>query len=146
MAHAGGRPTKYKPEFIRLVDEYLKKTVDSVEVFAGGGQRIKVNLPSIEGFSQFLDVDKAQIYDWEKLNPQFNHALNKIRREQWRRLIDNGLAGTYNATIAKLILSCNHGMRENDNNVNVAIINKIDVTEKETRLSRLRAIVGKIEK
>ena len=92
-----------------------------------------------------MDVNKAQIYDWEKIFPEFGHALDKIRAEQQNRLIDNGLAGTYNSTIAKLILACNHGMRENDNNVQVNILNNLDVTDKEARVKRLKAIVGKVE-
>ena len=36
----------------------------------------------------------------------------KIKQEQKERLADNGLAGKYNPTIAKLILSANHDMRE----------------------------------
>ena len=60
----------------------------------------------------FIDVSKRILYNWEQLHPQFLHALDKIRTEQQKRLLDKGLSGDYNSTIAKLILSSNHGMRE----------------------------------
>ena len=75
-------------------------------------KKIKVNLPLIEGFALFIDVDKTTLYDWEKKHKEFSHALNKIRTEQQKRLMYSGLSGEYNPVIAKLVLSANHGMRE----------------------------------
>ena len=66
----------------------------------------------IEGFARFLGISKRVLYDWEKRYEDFMHALDKIRTEQHDRLINKGLAGEYNSTIAKLMLSSNHGYRE----------------------------------
>lgn len=120
MAHPGGRPPEYKATYVKKVDEYLKLRVDKVvrmltkEV---GKQKfferkIKVQLPTIEDFAVFLGVSKVSLYTWEKENPEFLNALDKIRAEQQRRLLQSGLSGDYNSTIAKLVLSANHGMRE----------------------------------
>jgi hypothetical protein len=38
--------------------------------------------------------------------------LKKIKDIQRERLLYNGLSGDYNSTIAKLVLSANHGMSE----------------------------------
>ena len=73
---------------------------------------IKVKLPSIEGFSLHLGVATKTLYNWGDEHPEFLHALEKIKKEQQLRLMDKGLSGEYNSTIAKLILSANHGMRE----------------------------------
>lgn len=101
------RPCEYKEEYIEKADEYLKGKQDLIS------QNEKtVSLPTIEGFALFLGVNKTSLYEWEKKNPLFSNALNKIRTEQQERLINQGLAGNYNSTIAKLILSANHGMRE----------------------------------
>ena len=78
--------------------------------------KIKVNLPTVEGFAAFIDVNKTTLYEWEKIHPEFSNALESIRAEQHKRLIDNGLSGDYNPTIAKLILSSNHGMAEKTEN------------------------------
>ena len=115
-----GRPSKYRPEFIASVDEYLAQCVDEeTEFHKTRGDKsdsydriLKVNLPMIEGFSKFLDVDVTTIYEWAKVYPEFSHALEHIKEEQKNRLLNEGLAGTYNPMIAKLILSANHDMKE----------------------------------
>lgn len=119
-----GRPTKYKTEFVQKVDEYLALCVDveydwTKSVTEGKGlsgesweHRTKVKLPTREGFSTFIDIDMGTLEDWEHLYPDFCRALGKIKKEQQDRLIEKGLSGDYNPTIAKLILSANHGMKE----------------------------------
>lgn len=117
-----GRPTKYREEYIYKVDEYLSEHQDKELERVGlrneekGYEKIdyvlKVDLPTIEGFALFLGVNKTSLYEWEKDHPDFSNALDKIRTEQQTRLINEGLAGNYNSTIAKLILSSNHGMKE----------------------------------
>ena len=116
-----GRPTKYLEEYINKVDEYLELHQDTELEKVGlrsekGYEKIdyilRVNLPTIEGFARFLGVNKTTLYEWEKSYEEFSNALDKIRVEQQTRLINEGLAGNYNPTIAKLILSSNHGMRE----------------------------------
>jgi hypothetical protein len=115
-----GRPDEFKKEYIEKVDEYLEtqqdEEFDIVKSSGKGGEtyerKIKVRLPTVEGFALFLDVSKRVLYDWEKKHPSFLHALNKIRTEQKKRLVNMGLSGDYNPTIAKLILSSNHDMRE----------------------------------
>lgn len=115
-----GRPSGYDSTFIQKVDEYLELRQDQeVDVQATDKQgkdiytsKIKVNLPTVEGFAAFIGVNKTTLYEWEKIHPEFSNALESIRTEQHARLIDNGLSGDYNPTIAKLILSSNHGMAE----------------------------------
>ena len=120
MAHAGGRPTKYLPEMCQKVDEYLATCVDeeTQRVKSEGDKStswqlgIKVNLPTIEDFSTFLDVHLDTIYAWDKEYPEFSESLDKIRKAQKAVVLKKGLSGEYNPLIAKLILSANHGMSE----------------------------------
>jgi hypothetical protein len=115
-----GRPTKYKKEYIKKVDEYLDICQDGEkqvvkyegEHSTGYETKIVVKLPTIEGFSLFIDVPNRCIYDWKEKYEDFSQSLDKIVKVQKERLIGNGLSGDYNSTIAKLILSSNHGMRE----------------------------------
>lgn len=102
-----GRPNEYKEEYVEAVEDYLAENQDGVK--AG---KIEVKLPTIEGFALFIGVNKNTMYDWEKQQPAFSNALQKIRTEQQKRLLNQGLAGNYNSTIAKLVLSSNHGMSE----------------------------------
>lgn len=103
----GGRPTKYSPDFIAKVDEYLELRKDEQLQ-----NKVKVRLPTRSGFAKFIGVSQQTLTNWEKENEEFFGALAKIDAEQQERLIDMGLSGDYNSTIAKLILSSNHGMAE----------------------------------
>ncbi|GEM_PF-1773807 len=98
-----GRPTKYKPEFVSEVEKYLKTT---------GREQMK--LPTIEGFAIFIEVSRDSLYEWRKLYPEFSYALEKILLRQEVQLIDDGIYGgkEVNATIVKLMLQNNHGMKE----------------------------------
>lgn len=123
-----GRPTKYQEYFINKVDEYLASCVDWYKEVLKTRQMIdddgkikevitnesvkKVSLPTIEWFAMYLNVNKTSLYEWSKEYPLFSNALDKITSEQKKRVLENWLSGDYNPTIAKLILSHNHGMKE----------------------------------
>lgn len=102
-----GRPTKYEEEYINKVDDYLAENQDEFE-----NNKLKVKLPTVEGFAMYIGVNKTTLYEWEKRYENFSNALEKIRVEQKKRLLNSGLSGEYNSTIAKLILSSNHGMSD----------------------------------
>ena len=110
------RPTDYSEEYIDKVDEYLAlHTDEEVEKEVKGDfvkYGVKVQLPTIKGFARFIGVNESTIYEWDKKYPEFSKSLDDIKTEQHDRLINNGLSGDYNPTIAKLILSSNHGMSE----------------------------------
>lgn len=103
MKHAGGRPTKYHPEFIDELDEYLKST-----------GREQMSLPTIQGFSLWLDVDDETLTEWSKKYPEFSATLQRLKKLQAKQLIDDGIYGgkEVNSTIVKLLLQNNHGMKE----------------------------------
>lgn len=131
----GGRPTKYRPEFIDKVDDFLQECRDEhydyvkSEGMKGGRvteQKIIVRLPTIERFAKYLGVAVSSLNLWAIEYPLFSVALGKIIEEQRLRLLDKGLSGDYNPTIAKLILSSNHGMAE-----------RKDITSKDQELRTL---------
>lgn len=100
---AGGRPTDYTPELVDKARAYLKWCVDEVV----SENRIKVNIPSIEWLSVETCITRETIYQWEneKGKEEFSDIVKEIRSEQAKRLLNNGLAWTYNPTIAKLMLT-----------------------------------------
>lgn len=104
-----GRPTAYREEYIGKVNDYIKSCEDVIDHKQGIA---KVDLPTHEGFALYLGVNKTTLYEWAKVHAEFSNALDEIKAEQQKRLLNQGLAGNYNSTIAKLILSHNHGMSE----------------------------------
>ncbi len=112
---AAGRPTDYSEDILDKAKEYLASCED-VEIEKEVGNRteyrLNVKLPTIEGLAVYLRVSRDTIYEWAKHHKEFSDTLEDLRAEQADKLINQGLAGNYNSTIAKLVLSSNHGMRE----------------------------------
>lgn len=117
-----GRPTKYTSdeEMEQEVIKYLEECVDEqytlTKSSSNSGEtvenKIRVNLPTLEGFALRLGITTSTLYKWKLEKPNFSESLERIIEEQRKRLLDKGLSGDYNPTIAKLILSSNHGMAE----------------------------------
>lgn len=111
MPHPGGRPTKYNPDFVNELDNYLKTC-----------GKEQTSLPTIEGFALFLGVHRDTLYEWadkkddngKLIHPEFSDTLKDLEQIQKQQLIDDGIYGgkEVNATIVKLMLMNNHGMRE----------------------------------
>lgn len=101
------RPTKYRDLMVEKSDKYLEECIDDYEK-----GHLVVNLPSHEGLAAYINVAVSTIYKWAEKHKEFSEALERVKDEQKKRLIAKGLSGDYNATIAKLILSSNHDMRE----------------------------------
>ena len=108
-----GRPSKYEDktpeEWVSLVDKYIKSCVDEDK---------KVNLPTVQGLAYELGLHKDTINEWCKEHKEFSVAITKIKNKQCKELVNKGLEGSYNPTIAKLLLSANHGMAERTDNKN----------------------------
>jgi hypothetical protein len=117
-----GRPTKLSPELIELAQAYIEDTQN---------MGVQTLLPTIEGLALKLNINRDTIYDWEKvpeyktsdevgaeesndieLRKQFSGIVQNLRAAQAEKLIQNSLAGRYNPTIAKLILSGKHNYVE----------------------------------
>jgi hypothetical protein len=98
-----GRPTKYKPEFVNELDEYLTTT-----------GKEQTSLPTRQGFALWLGIDDETLIEWGKKYPDFSATLKRLMQIQAKQLIDDGIYGgkEVNATIVKLLLQNNHGMRE----------------------------------
>lgn len=120
MAHPGGRPTKYNEDMPAKVDEYLAECkVWWDEFHKTRGEKsdsyeriINVKLPSIDGFADYIDVNKSTLYEWSNKHSEFSGSLDKILRRQHNMLTEGGIAGYFQPVITKLMLSHNHGYRE----------------------------------
>ena len=103
-----GRPTKYAgDQTCQQVGQYIKENQDSYNE-----RKLEVKLPTLEGFAAHIEVHKDTLYEWVKKYPEFSDSLSLVLAEQKTRLINMGLSGDYNPTIAKLVLAANHGMSD----------------------------------
>jgi hypothetical protein len=113
------RPIEYNPEIITRSEEYIASCEDQEDEYhATRGDKsdsyqriIRVKVPTIEGLAVHLDVSRDTLYEWEKLYCEFSDIMEKLRAKQADRLINNGLSGDYNPTIAKVLLT-KYGYRE----------------------------------
>ncbi|MGH8579462.1 MAG: terminase small subunit [Gammaproteobacteria bacterium] len=91
-----GRPTKYQG----------KKTLDKVREYLDTCRL--GDLPKVKGLALFLGITKPTIGDWRAQHAEFSYLIEKLLLMQACALIDRGLTGTYNPTIAKVLLA-KHG-------------------------------------
>lgn len=99
-----GRPTDFN-------EQVLTDAINYVQNFAideGKGENLKVNLPTIEGLALYLEISRSTLYLWQKEHPEFSDIIETLQQKQASVLINNGLSGNYNPTIAKVLLT-KHG-------------------------------------
>tara|TARA_R110000868_G_scaffold407688_1_gene689373 strand:- start:560 stop:994 length:435 start_codon:yes stop_codon:yes gene_type:complete len=114
-----GRPIEYNEGLIEKTKQYLDLCEDEIMEYhktrgdnSNSFERIiNVKLPSIEGLALYLGIHKDTIYDWCKKYPNFSDVIDQLRAKQAQTLINKGLSGDYNSTIAKVLLT-KHGYRE----------------------------------
>jgi len=95
-----GRPTKYCEKILVETCEYIE-------------ERENNDMPvSVEELAFKLKANQDSLYEWAKNYDDFSDALKLLKSLQGAKLINKGLEGTYNSTIAKLQLSSNHGYFE----------------------------------
>jgi hypothetical protein len=104
------RPTDYNEEILEKTKEYVNSCTDT-EADKETGITKKVNLPTIEGLAYYISVNRDTIYDWCKVHKEFSDIIDNLRAKQAKELINKGLSGDYNPTIAKVLLT-KHGYRE----------------------------------
>lgn len=105
-----GRPTIYNEEILEKTRQYILGCNDIQEDKEHGIAK-QVNLPSIEGLAYELKINRDTIYTWRKEKPEFSDIVEELLQKQAKCLLNNGLSGNYNQTIAKVILT-KHGYRE----------------------------------
>jgi len=99
MAYVG-RPTDY-------TDDMLEKA----RAYVDGGWRAEGHkYPSIIGLRKVLNRSRSTLYNWmaDPEKAEFLDITDDLMDEQQLELTDNGLDGTFNAAITKLMLT-KHG-------------------------------------
>lgn len=102
--NAGGRPTSFSEQMLNDAWNYVQQFAND----EGKGENLKVNLPTIEGLALFLGISRSTLYLWQKEHDKFSDIIETLQQKQASALINNGLSGNYNPTIAKVLLT-KHG-------------------------------------
>jgi len=113
------RPLEYNPSYVEKAENYLANCVDKYEEFHktrgaksdGYDRLVRVNLPTIEGLAMELDIARSTLYLWKEEYAEFSDIIDKVMEKQANMLIQSGLSGDYNPTIAKVLLT-KHGYRD----------------------------------
>jgi len=118
MAGINGRPTKLTQDFINKADEYMDCWEELGEV-----------IPSIAGLSVYTRVSRDSIHSWaagewpsdasESTRESFSDIVTALGATQELKLMNGGLGGAMNPTIAKLLLH-KHGHSEKVQQDNVS--------------------------
>jgi len=101
MAHPGGRPPHFKtPEQLEVAwQTYLDKCILS------GDWITKEHFCSTNGYY-------TDLFNTYNKKPEFSGVLRKVDQDCKYHLLNRGLKNEHQASIVKLIASCNYGMSE----------------------------------
>jgi hypothetical protein len=96
------RPTKYNQEIVTKAQHYLENYQEYDDV-----------IPSLAGLALVLGLSRETLRLWSKDEDkkEFFGILESINQKQECVLINNGLNGTFNSNIAKLVLG-KHGYND----------------------------------
>ncbi len=107
--HAGGRPTKYDPQYSEDILEYFSvepwREVPVVTTYKDGttkedSKMVANDLPTFEGFARKIAVHRETLLNWLESYPEFFDAYKRAKDIQKDLLITNGLQGLYSAPFA----------------------------------------------
>ncbi|AWK42607.1 DNA-packaging protein [Photorhabdus temperata] len=93
-----GCPSKLNDELIAKARDYLY----------GGYESVGDVVPSVAGLACYLAIARSTAYEYGKQSSEFSDILEGIGAMQENKLINKGLTGDFNSTIAKMMLT-KHG-------------------------------------
>lgn len=117
MKNAGGRPTKYKPEYCKAIVEFFAK--GGPVVFKPMIEDKQVidhplgNLPVLlQHFADHIGVCLDTLDEWKKIYPMFSEAYKKALKIQESQMLSGGLAGVYNPAVCIFALKNCHNWKD----------------------------------
>jgi len=119
----GGRPSIFNsPE---EMETQVNKYLDNCK-----GQN---ELPTVAGFSVFLDSYEDIIAEYARSRPEFSTAIKRLKQYCKEGLIRKGLKNEINSTMAMFLLKANYGLIERQyvQNENVNIETTIKMNDKD---------------
>lgn len=93
----GGRPSKLTDELIAKAEEYIYDFRANEDV-----------VPSVAGLACYLEISRSSLYNYKDENARFLDIVERVELLQEKMLVNGGLKGDFNSTIAKLMMT-KHG-------------------------------------
>lgn len=92
---SAGRPTDYSDDVLTEARAYL----------TGFKELHDHAIPSAVGLAKVLGIARSTLYLWAEEHEEFSDILSMLKSNQELELLNKGLTGDFNSTIAKLILT-----------------------------------------
>jgi hypothetical protein len=91
----------------------LRKAKEYYDIYANGGKIGKFIVPTMEGYALYMSINTDTIYEWLKdtKKKEFSEITRMLQNLRAQMLQNEGLLGTWNSNITKLLLS-KHGYSE----------------------------------
>lgn len=87
----------------------LEQTLERAKAYLKGGYLEKEEvIPTLAGLAIYAQISRSTLYEYKKISEEFSDTLEAILALQEIKLINKGLLGEFNPTLAKLMLA-NHG-------------------------------------
>ena len=88
----GGRPSKYKPEFVDQLIKYFNSPAITIDK---DGKMTPGHFPTLARFASMIEVNKDTLIEWTKVHPEFSDAYKRAKDLQEANLIEGTLSGAY---------------------------------------------------
>lgn len=82
--------------------------IERAKHYIAEGYLIDELVPTLAGLAIYIDIRRSTLYEWARDNPEFSDIVESVMKKQEKGLLKGSLAGDYNASIAKLMLT-KHG-------------------------------------
>lgn len=153
MPHAGGRPSKYKPKYIKEMIKFFNIEPFRVEKVITTGKNdyrkeepklIANTFPTMERFACNINVDTDTLVEWASAKnksgklkyPEFSVTYKKCKSMQKDILVANGLNGLYQSNFAIFVAKNATDMRDKQ---------EVDVTSQDEKITGITYIVPKTD-
>ena len=98
-------------------------------------------MPSVAGLACYLEISRSSLYNYKDENARFLDIVERVELLQEKMLVNGGLMGDFNPTIAKLMMT-KHGYsdkqevdnRSSDNSMR-PVFNIVGVSPDDTKAS-----------
>jgi hypothetical protein len=101
--HAGGAPTKYRPEYCQQIVDFFTVNPTTEEIASRQKGNGLIRFPTFEGFASSIHVVMSTLFEWCKEHKEFSNAYNECKQLQKQFLIDCSLNDVFNAGFAKFV-------------------------------------------